>query len=155
MGQKYFSTLPLWHTPEKLTYSWKNIQPTVPTLALEKSQLKNSRLNHTCLGHSELQRLKSPQSPKNRNPFFHFSNNVQYLPLTELTSENISTHCKPTFFLPHSPFEQVQKSISPFKLLPSFTPHHISLGDDYDEEIRERRWHNANPTFIPWSPVPK
>ena len=155
MGQKYFSTLPLWRTPEKLTYSWKNIQPTVPILALEKSQLKNSSLDHTCRRYSELQRLKPPQSPKVKNPL-SFSNNVQYLPLTELTSGNISTHCNPTFFLPRSPFwAKYKKSLTPFKFLPSFTPHHISLGDDYDEEIRERRWHNANPTFIPWSPVPK
>ena len=35
---------------------------------------------------------------------FRFSNNVQYLPLTEFTSETISTRCIPTFFLPRSPF---------------------------------------------------
>ena len=150
MGQKYFSTLPLWHTPEKLTYSWKNIQPTVPTLALEKSQLKNSSLNHTCLGYSELQRLKSPQSPKiERPPFFIFSNNVQtYL-------RKYLNPLQTNVFSPSLPFWASTKSISPFKLLPSFTPHHISLGDDYDEEIRERRRDDANPTFIARSPVPK
>ena len=58
-------------------------------------------------------------------------------------------------FSPSLPFWASTKSISPFKLLPSFTPHHISLGDDCDEEIRERRRDDANPTFIARSPVPK
>ena len=123
MGQKYFSTLPPWRTPEKLTYSWKNIQPTVPILALEKSQLKNSSLDHTCRRYSELQRLKPPQSPKVKNPL-SFSNNVQYLPLTELTSGNISTHCNPTFFLPRSPFEQSTKN--PLPPL-NFSPHLLHI----------------------------
>jgi len=36
MGQKYFSTLPLWHTPEKPTYSWKKYSTYNPHLGLEE-----------------------------------------------------------------------------------------------------------------------
>ena len=59
-------------------------------------------------------------------------------------------------FSPSLPFfEQVQTPLPLFKFLSSFTPHYISLGDDYDEERRERRRANTNPTFIPRSPVLK
>ena len=52
------------------------------------------------------------------------------------------------FFLFRSPFWTSTNSLTPFKFLSSFTPHCISLGDDYDEERDERR-------CIPQSPVLK
>ena len=86
---------------------------------MKKSQLKNSSLDHMCRRYFELQQLKSLQSPKVKNPL-SFSNNVQYLPLTEFTSETISTRCIPTFFLPRSPF--LSKYKTPLPPL-NFSPH--------------------------------
>ena len=54
--------------------------------------------------------------------------------MTEFTSETISTRGIPTFFSFAPLFEQVQTPLPLFKFLSSFTPHYISLGDDYDEE---------------------
>ena len=76
---------------------------------------------------------------KYKNPLL-FSNNVHYLPLTEFTSEAISTRCVPTFFSSLAPlFEQLQNSFSPLFFSPHFlhTMSHwavIVMGKDVSAE---------------------
>ena len=52
------------HTGETHLFLEKIFRPTVPILALKKSQLKNSSLNQMCRRYIELQQLKSLQNPK-------------------------------------------------------------------------------------------
>ena len=115
------------HAGETHLFLEKFFRPTVPILALKKSQLKNSSLNQMCRRYTELQRLKSPQNPKNvKTPFFIFQTKYN-LPLTDLTQKLsqpvLDLPQKPSqtlAFRRFSPFWTSTNSLTPFW---NFSPH--------------------------------